>query len=798
VTRFTSPEQPVLEELARVLAKNYLDTSLTLFAAAPGGGLRGVDANDLREMGRHVFTGGDAADLAVQSPERTVLVVGAGASLAAFGDAYPSTTAAIRKFNLELHRSVVGDAAASGGLAREPRPEVAELVREEPGEFERALAALAEQYGEDRVREELRRTYGDRYRPYLAFEIIAHLFKHRFIDAIINFDFDELLDEAIEGEMGTSEYRRVYFEGQCTGLDRLIVDRRLKIPLYVKPYGTVSYPSSIRFTPDGALPEPMHRLISSIIGGHWTDERTPEYRPYPVNLVTVGFPMSSVHLLDILRAASQEPDNAGITIFHLNHGAGLEALKRAAEHRGLEKVEEKFIDVDATTRVEPDKNALAETIRALWNATKAHFEEAFRPRGIARHEIVHSLFYAAGRAGMPARRVPVSGGVDYFRARLYAEVAMAIARGNGQIDLGTMAESRVGTTFDLMRNSPGGAGISMHEILEPFARGDEVRLLGRDISVFRFQYPQADNAHDLNRHLARALWQCLSDALKDVKDPLFQRHLDDIRFRKERRDKMVHRLYRLASSDAHDISPTFKHRHLLLSRKQQPEDVIHTSLGLTLRFVEMMNETWDLMLAISENGKVMEKYQRHLDNGSIGHRGDDKRFCLILAGNDHPEIAARRLEPYYPWMLGLGDPPLFYVPEWAHNQHMVLLLRRQGGDYEPVSAVRYETPRLGNRVNPVIIRSEAKKDLRSALECFKRYLHMSVTEYRPGGTNAELDPDASLQHMEPEDVWARLLQELDPRPVAGARFPAAAPASVATPDEAVVRPSSSSSRSRFN
>ena len=41
-----------------------------------------------------------------------------------------------------------------------------------------------------------------RYYPGLAYEILAHLMKHGFIDAIINFNFDEVLDQAIEDELG--------------------------------------------------------------------------------------------------------------------------------------------------------------------------------------------------------------------------------------------------------------------------------------------------------------------------------------------------------------------------------------------------------------------------------------------------------------------------------------------------------------------------------------------------------------------------------------------------------------------
>lgn len=768
-------ERTPLEQLARVLAKNYFDTSQTLFTTTPGGALADEAANTLRATGRQVFTDDDAEELAVKRPERIVLVVGAGASFGAFGDAYPGTAAAVQRISGAV--GLVPPAAAAEGEG----PGDAEGASP-AGQFETALAALVGEFGDARIRAELVRMYGERHHPHLGFEIIAHLFKHRFIDVIINFNFDELLDEAIEGEMGTAEYHHVLFEGQCQGLAPLLVDRRLKIPLYIKPNGTVSHPSSMRFTrePHAQLPEPMHNLLAQIIGGHWENEpraqARPNYQPYGVNLITIGFSMESVPLLKILQEVSRERKHSGITLFHLNQGRGLDALRAAAETRGWSRVTEEFIDVDRRSDADEGKDAekereagkggLAETLRALWNAVGERFHKPFRPRGIARHEIVHNLFFAGGPDGTAGTRVPGAGpdgnrNLYYFQARLYAEVAMALARGNGQIDLGTMAESRVGVTFELMRSCKDGRNISIHQILQPFSRGGNVEFSGRDNSVYRFQYEQARDAARLNDNLARELWECLLDALRKIPDPDFEYHLDDMR-RGPRARKMVDRFRRLASSDAQDISPAFSHRHLLLSREPQAKDVIHTSLGLTLRFVEMLNQSWDLMLAMSENGKVMSKYQRHVDNHSIGYDQADKRFCLILAKNDHPEVAEARLQRYYPQMLGLTNPPVFYIPAWAHNQHMVLLLKRNGREYTPVSAVRYETPRLGNRVNPVFIRSRA--DLDAALECFKRYLHMSVCGVLNGSGNTEAD-DALLRR-EVDELWDTLVKGGGERPPA--------------------------------
>lgn len=727
------PPSPQLEQLALILARNYFDTSQTQFA--PGS----------RDRVQLVFSGESSAALARRAPQRTVLVLGPDASAGAFGKRDMSPATVIRLLRQEINRDKYPNGATDGA---EPEPD-------DPARHDRALADLIREHGEARVREALFAVYGSRHRPHLAFEVIAHMFRHRFLDAIINLSPDELLDEAIEGEMGTAEYRHVCFEAECTGIDPLVVDRRLKIPLYVKPQGTLSYPNSIRLLPDPGSPRPgpMHRLMASIVGGHYGDARTDQYVPYHVNLVTMGDVTGSEAFRSILRGG-REPGNGGITVYHMRQ-------KDEARPGMLEGEEWEHLDVQV---VEETRDDLAGGFRKLWDRTSEQFREGFGPRGIARHELIHNLFYAGPREGRPGMRVPGTSDLDYFRGRLLAEVAIAIARGNGQIDLGTMAESRVGTTFDLMRNASGGGQLSMLEILRSFSDSERVTFEGPDNSAFRFRYTSAGTADQLNQNMAAELWEALRNALDRVGDGLFQHHLSDIRDKEVRTTKMVKRFGKLASSDAHDISPSFRDRHLLLAKHQRARDVIHTSLALTLRFVEMVKESWDLMLAISETGKVMDHYARHVRNDVIT---DDprRRFCLILAGNDHPEIAARRLERNRHRMVGLSDPPLFYVPEWAHNQHMVLLLKRDGATYKPISAVRYETPRLGSRVNPVFIGSWSGTDLDGALECFKRYLHMSVAAYRPGTTDAHATSRDDLRQLSPQALWERLLeQNAGPRP----------------------------------
>jgi hypothetical protein len=117
-------------------------------------------------------------------------------------------------------------------------------------EFETRLVALSRTPDAARqVRQTISDDYAIRHPPVLAYELLAHLTKHRFLDAIISFNFDELLDQSLEDELGPGEYVRVVSDRDCTAIQP-DPDAKNYVPLYVKLHGTASEPDSLRFTPE--------------------------------------------------------------------------------------------------------------------------------------------------------------------------------------------------------------------------------------------------------------------------------------------------------------------------------------------------------------------------------------------------------------------------------------------------------------------------------------------------------------------------------------------------------------------
>ncbi len=114
------------------------------------------------------------------------------------------------------------------------------------------------------------------------YDMIAWFFCNQFIDGIINFNFDELLDSSIKNQIQYSEREwRVFSEDSCSEYMKLRLPRSLTadLPVYIKPHGTISAKASLRFArPDFYRIQPLQeRLIGSLLNRK------------NLTIVTVGF-----------------------------------------------------------------------------------------------------------------------------------------------------------------------------------------------------------------------------------------------------------------------------------------------------------------------------------------------------------------------------------------------------------------------------------------------------------------------------------------------------------------------------
>lgn len=805
-----------MELLAACLADNYFDVTFG-FPDKPG---------HFADNYRKVFASGESRDFVRAPRMRNVLLIGAGASFAAFGgELFPTAPSAIEELRKKLGVNGLRDALRlpDGGASNQQdrfEEEEAEFKQlhgiEDPRhDFESQLSILSKFYTPRQVRNALGIIYRNRYYPHLVFETMAHLLKHRFIDVAISYNFDEVLDQAIHEEVRGGDYERVISDGDLADFAHLVVDDTLKVPLYIKPHGTISHKSSLRFTKDAyiGMPSDLLDFTRKILLGHTQEDHEQQRENFRVNLISVGFAFGSVELIDMLRRHPR------LRVFHINvEGGRNEALLAAQVRKIGPGVEQYLIGIRPPgSEVHPDVartrgwESLNDVMADLFQRVHDRFKEPYKPRHLGRHHLVHHLLFkpysaenrAAREEGAPVlphgsgSRVP-SDPKHYFLARLCVELAIALAKGNGRIDLQTLVKDRVGIYFRLLQRQEPQSGLSLRSICRHRLKlRDEQGFAGNLFTVDGWQ-PPAPDAQPTDTEvrwkvgagaaeLAERLWQALKGALIPIDDKEFRDHVAAWDH-PDRRELLLRPLAQLIHSDIHELAPRFAPEELLLLNNPMRERVIHTPLGMTARFEELIEDwRWDLLLSVTEHGKVLGKLGpfRFRNLGTLAEDSlvVQRRASIVVADPpDHDqELLRARLQQYRTSGLLIGGD--YLLPYWAHNDHMIITCRMgvHRGQFEPLGAISYRRPGLNNRVNPVFINDDEGLEL--LMRTYFGYVAKAehYMDPRRGGV-----PDVDRERTDKTrerllgQWWDRMMEERQardtPDPSARAQAAAAGPA----------------------
>lgn len=710
-----------MDVLSRHLANNYFDVSFGY-----------PRPDDYQDFYKRVLKGGAERDLTESPRVRNILIVGAGASYATFGgnqcplakDAIPQLKRLLKVDLLESALAVKpekGEKVKTDGSEWRRFAEEEKLlgqlhgIRKPSEDFESQLTILSKFYAPWQIREALGVLYGHRYHPHVVFETIAHLLKHRFIDVVVNYNFDELLDQAVQEELRGGDWRFVLSDGDCEQFNRLIVSGQLKVPVYVKPHGTISHKSSLRFTKDAytGMPTGLMEFTRKLLYGV-TSENGEERPDAAVNLITIGFAFGSVELVEMLK------EHERLSVFHFDT-PGLE--KRQAFQQQVGKLhantQHYFIDIGpgaarSGRRKMPDRWAtLQAAVQELFNKVSGCFDNDYAPRHLARHELVHQILFSPnGSPGAPpatagerpagaGHRVPAEQDRDYFLARLLVELTLALAKGRGRLDLSGLVGDRVGLYFRLWRDC--GGTESLRGLCERLGLTQAHGFAGNvytvsDVAAGKAKRSPTSAAPVLPPAppLAETLWNRLRAALCKIDDTHFRAHVDGLSGQ-----SIVAKLGLLVEGQAHELAPRFEAESMLLLNAPDPERVIPTPLGLTTRMESLLRANgWHLALTITERGSILHKF------ATIAGKG--RRVSLIVAQPVEPGPLEEHLKRFAD--VRIGRP--YYLPYWSHNYHMFMVLRREveEGVFTPLGAVYYRKRGLEQRVSPVYIGPEKGGD----------------------------------------------------------------------------------------
>jgi hypothetical protein len=388
---------------------------------------------------------------------RCVAVVGAGASAALFarGDALAT--------ELEEKFSFPKDKERKADLFRLQR-----VYKLDPAEFETRLAALSRTPEvTQHIRQAIADRYGCRHPTILGYELLAHLLKHRFLDAIINFNFDELLDQSLDDELGVDGYRRLVSDRDCVSAVENPDDPDY-LPLYVKLHGTASEPDSLRFTQEAyyALPRKMSDVVETLFEGD------------RCVILNVGFGMSGLDLHRLLRVPQE------LAIYDLSptpltedvrsdiaseRSAPLDDSLRASEDRteptfallsdDSRSAAGALVSCDEwmTRLVGQIEQRSGDGVGQDRLASLVHF------RSVDRHEAIAEVLGPAAALHSWIQNPDKHRGdyVDYLKRRTIVELALSGAKARGLAQLSWLAIDRCGTYYELYRREAHRAGVRL-------------------------------------------------------------------------------------------------------------------------------------------------------------------------------------------------------------------------------------------------------------------------------------------------------------------------------------------------
>ena len=343
------------------------------------------------------------------------------------------------------------------------------------------LGQLDNKLGDDRhiIFDLLKELFDVKFMPTHCYGFIAHLFKHSFIDVIINFNFDELLDEAIDEVLGKDSYMKIGHDGDCKELEEIFIDGRLKTPIYIKIIGTASNRESLVFS-DNRRHSPLDIskylknftqkwLAGTILQPISGDENV---QPDPgkaykeekirVNFICLGFDPVR---FNFKRFISDSKPIEGSKFFVINYNRELDDLgpeikkmlyneSGVARHISLEQLESSY-------PCEIPK--FGDFLYSLWSDKISNmFNPDFRLDQMHRHEITSDFFYGGirqGKRGEFSLNIDIDNqyrylrtyfrSANYFYDRTVFEVALLIIRNKGIVEPRESSRERVGYFYDL-------------------------------------------------------------------------------------------------------------------------------------------------------------------------------------------------------------------------------------------------------------------------------------------------------------------------------------------------------------
>lgn len=532
---------------------------------------------------------------------RVIAIVGAGASKIA---GLPLASEALQKLKDESSMPSKALDAEVDRLAQ-----IYNLSREA---FETYLRALSTSVFEaQRLRDNLQKMYGHRFMPVLAYEILAHMLKHRFLDAIINFNFDELLDQAIEDELDPEEYYHILSDGDCPDEAKLR-ETYPELPFYIKPHGTAGHKSTLRFTREDyyGLPLDIQRVLK-----HLLTEK-------PVVLLVIGFGMQSFEFNLILEGAAPSSK-----MFHINS-------KNPIKNQFLPKFHSKeWLNITSI-------GGTNEALMKIWQSVYNGFREDYKPRDITRHILVTQTFY---------RDINEHNVERYLRGRAVIELCLSIAKGKGLVTMSQLSNDRSGRYFDHLKSING--DVNFYEMCKNIGLKD----IGYSREAMRLMKEERQISNILSEAEFDNEIDFLYTRVQDNLEPYSRNQLSKSLFR-----ETLLELYR-----GQEVELRYRPDNPYTKVFRFPKP-IPTYTAFKFHTQEILKQNWKYLFLVAETGQWLTEPHVISELKHAIKKDPDKKIYLILTDLSWEQ---RLRDEYGDTIINIK-----VLPWWEHNRHMTILV----------------------------------------------------------------------------------------------------------------------------
>ena len=553
--------------------------------------------------------------------------------------------------------------------------------------------------------------------PQLAYELIAHFVKHRFVDHIISLNFDELADVALSDELGGDGFT-VVLPGSLEGAGSR------DTPHLFKLHGTISNADSLKFeiVDTGTLSPQMSERIDGVLFGPPKDNRC----AWIVSLgygwndydMRAWFERNHHRILGIIVIALDDKPAELLrdTLVKRDKKFSDKGLAQLKIHSvATEGIVAGRIGVHGKERPTGGRSTVDEVLWAVWSSirsARAREESREFARSIpsaARHLVLSHLFPAPASS---RRRWPGVFADHNTRNRFHAEVLLTAGKTDGFVTL-----SSIGRDPRIMRHADTGPRSETHLDSLPFLR----RSREADVTEVYFYNGTSSEYADHFQSCAR-------------EEPITIPRLQGGKIIREDAcyDQFLnYYLGKVFAGVSIEVDPGIDSRAQLLFRQAVPLRTLKAMTDATQRL--LLNSKWSTLCVIAESGRWL--------TGKVAKKAINDRQVLLI------EASRFGLADWVSWEDVNLDPlqvASIGMPWFLHNRHLTLAVDKKG---RPVGGIYFRRRERTPRISPVLLpgptsrasREERKAriaDLGELAKIFFAYSARYLEEYAASESNA--------------------------------------------------------------